>query len=136
MRRRSGYAGPARTGIAVIACAWGVASAATSPAPLAFADVTSVAGITYTGPSWSVAWADADKDALPDLFVGNHGAPHNLFLNRGTGRFAEIESWRLERAASMRMASRGPTSTTTVTRTCSSWSAPNGALRRRPTTFS
>jgi hypothetical protein len=100
MRRRPGYPWPARTGIAVIAFAWGVASAATSPAPLAFADVTSVAGITYAGPSWSVAWADADKDALPDLFVGNHGAPHNLFLNRGTGRLAEIESWRLERAAS------------------------------------
>ena len=85
---------------ATVACSIVALAAGATAAPLAFVETTSTAGITYSGPSWSVAWGDADNDALPDVFIGNHGAAHNLFLNGGTGRFTEIESWRLERPVS------------------------------------
>ncbi|HWJ07081.1 MAG TPA: FG-GAP-like repeat-containing protein [Steroidobacteraceae bacterium] len=70
----------------------GVALAATAiaaPPPLAFREVTAGSGIAYAGPSWSVAWGDANGDAVPDLYAGNHGEPHNLFFGQGDGRFVE-----------------------------------------------
>jgi len=65
------------------------ATAAGAPPPLVFREVTAGSGIAYAGPSWAVAWGDANGDAVPDLYVGNHGEPHNLFFGRGDGRFAE-----------------------------------------------
>ena len=74
--------------------------AVAATAPLVFSDFTAGTGISYSGPSWSAAWGDQDGDLLPDLFVNNHGQPHNLFLNRGNGRFAEIESTKFTRGVS------------------------------------
>src|SRR5512132_3111120 len=77
------------------AMAAGVAAA--SPAPMVFTETTSSSGIAYAGPSWSVAWGDVNGDALPDIFIGNHGGPHNLYLNGGRGRFAEAPTTTLDR---------------------------------------
>ena len=67
---------------------------------MVFSDVTASSGISYAGPSWSVAWADTNGDTLPDFFIGNHGAPHNLFLNGGNGRFKEVPGPAFERPLS------------------------------------
>lgn len=37
------------------------------------------------------AFGDVDGDLLPDLYVSNHRAPNQLFLNRGAGRFELVE---------------------------------------------
>jgi hypothetical protein len=58
-------------------------------APLRFRDITSSSGVAYTGRSWGMAWGDANGDALPDLYIGNHGAPRNLYFGEGTGHFRE-----------------------------------------------
>jgi hypothetical protein len=60
-----------------------------------FKDVTAASGVSYTGPSWSIAWGDPNGDAWPDLFLGNHGdTTHNLFINQRNGGFADSQ-WRL-----------------------------------------
>ncbi len=54
---------------------------------LRFEDATEAAGIPLAMPGMGVGTADLDADGRPDLFVG--GA-NRLFLNQGSGRFAEV----------------------------------------------
>ena len=75
--------------VALTALTSTTAQPALAAAPLAFTEITATSGLEYTGSSWTVAWADANGDALPDLFFGNHGAMRNLFFNRGNGTFTE-----------------------------------------------
>lgn len=96
----AGFAPAAMVTIILLACASDATFAQTSPAPLKFVDVTPATGIAYSGPSWSVAWGDANSDALPDVYFGNHGELPSLFLNRGNGRFFEIESSKFARVIS------------------------------------
>lgn len=68
---------------------------------IAFEDVTSAAGIAYTGQSWGAAWGDFNADGYPDIWTSNHGIRPSLYLNRGDGTFEQSamdildpESWR------------------------------------------
>ena len=56
-----------------------------------FEDVTARAGIDrYPGRGMSVAFADYDRDGLPDVFVTNDNMPNFLFHNLGNGKFEEV----------------------------------------------
>lgn len=50
---------------------------------LRFVDATEQAGLLVYSPSFAVVATDIDGDLRDDLFIGNHGFPPNLFLNRG-----------------------------------------------------
>ena len=86
------------------ACGGGDA-ARTEPAPAAFVDVTSAAGITFLHQSGAspekrmvesfgsgVAWIDYDDDGWQDLFFvnGAPGAANVLYRNQGNGTFADV----------------------------------------------
>ena len=85
-----------------------------------FDDVTTAAGIETTVPeaecgqfSNGAAWADVDGDGHLDLLVTRLGEPMALFVNDGSGHFADEATsrgwpWR------MRTTSRSPTTTTTA----------------------
>jgi hypothetical protein len=56
-----------------------------------FEDVSTRSGIaSHVGKGMSVAFADYDEDAAPDVFVTNDGVPNFLFRNRGDGTFEEV----------------------------------------------
>ena len=56
-----------------------------------FEETTSVAGVTYTGPSFGASWGDVNGDGWPDLWVVNHAAnPPGLFENNQDGTFSQI----------------------------------------------
>ena len=56
-----------------------------------FEDVSAQSGIAaYIGKGMSVAFADYDRDGLPDIFVTNDKLPNFLFHNRGNGKFEEV----------------------------------------------
>jgi hypothetical protein len=62
---------------------------------IAFEDVTQKAGLEQWGDSesLSIAWLDFNKDALPDLWIGNHKDRFrwpSLYLNQGSGRFVDV----------------------------------------------
>jgi len=54
-----------------------------------FEDVTTNAGINYTGESWGAAWGDFNGDGWPDLWTSNHAALPSLYLNMRDGTFSE-----------------------------------------------
>ncbi len=55
-----------------------------------FSDVTEAAGILKAdGPGLGVVAADFDADGWIDLYVTNDGAPNQLWINRGDGRFED-----------------------------------------------
>ena len=62
-----------------------------------FDDVTSTAGVSYTGESWGSTWGDVNGDRLPDLFVSHHRYVESLYINMGNGTFEdrafEIDEW-------------------------------------------
>ncbi len=58
---------------------------------LAFADVTSEAGIEATEYGMGIAVADYDGDGDDDVFLASYG-PNRLYRNLGDGRFEEIAS--------------------------------------------
>jgi enediyne biosynthesis protein E4 len=56
-----------------------------------FEDVSTASGIAaHIGKGMSVAFADYDGDAFPDVFVANDTLPNFLFRNRGDGTFEEV----------------------------------------------
>ncbi len=58
-----------------------------------FEETTSVAGVTFTGPSFGASWGDVNGDGWPDLWVGNHTAhPRDLFENNRDGTFSQVPS--------------------------------------------
>lgn len=56
--------------------------------PIAFENVTQAAGITYSGPSWGLAWGRFNGDDRPDLWSTNHGTP-SLYVALDDGTFRE-----------------------------------------------
>ena len=60
--------------------------------PINFSDVSTQAGINYTGPSFGASWGDANGDGLPDLWLGNHGEDPHLYINNGDGTFRKEDS--------------------------------------------
>ena len=61
-------------------------------AEIRFEDITSTAGVTYTGPSFGASWGDFNGDGWPDLWVSNHDSPPNLFQNNKDGTFSEVSA--------------------------------------------
>lgn len=63
-----------------------------------FTDVTRQLGITSTGNMIAVVWIDANRDGLPDLFIGHSDlGQSSLWLNQGDGTFKDVaESWGLD----------------------------------------
>jgi len=56
-----------------------------------FNEVTTNAGVSYTGESFGASWGDVNGDGWPDLWVGNHAAhPHDLFENNRNGTFTQV----------------------------------------------
>lgn len=53
-----------------------------------FTEITSNAGITYSGTSFGQAWQDVDKDGFEDFILTNHGYPY-LYKNNGNETFQE-----------------------------------------------
>jgi len=58
-------------------------------APLRFTDVTSQAGLSFTGPSRSAIAADFDRDGFQDLYLVLSNQPNRLYLNQRNGTFRE-----------------------------------------------
>ena len=59
---------------------------------IAFEDVTQSYGITHSGISWGVVWADFDGDDRP-VWAGNHNRwPPRLYQNRADGTFEDLIS--------------------------------------------
>jgi hypothetical protein len=89
VKRALGIALVAGAAIAAAAAAWHWQRQ--QPVALrAFEDVTAASGIAYTGMTHGAAWADADGDGLPDLYVTNHLQAPTLYRNLGGGRFADV----------------------------------------------
>jgi enediyne biosynthesis protein E4 len=56
-----------------------------------FDDVSARSGISsHVGKGMSVAFADYDRDGLPDIFVTNDKIPNFLFHNLGQGKFEDV----------------------------------------------
>lgn len=56
----------------------------------AFEEVSESVGISGMGTTFGPgAWGDMDGDGWPDLWVGNHASPTQLFINQGDGTFVE-----------------------------------------------
>jgi tetratricopeptide (TPR) repeat protein len=56
-----------------------------------FTDVTVASGVALAVTSTQAAvWTDIDNDGFLDLFIGNEGAPAQLFLNNRNGTFTDI----------------------------------------------
>ena len=72
----------------------GVLFAGFASAAITFSDVSSSAGIAYSGPTFGASWGDFNGDGAPDLWVGNHYASTgpSLYLNNGDGTFRDIAS--------------------------------------------
>ena len=70
-------------------------SGPTSGMETQFNEVTSNAGLQYTGESYGASWGDMNGDGWYDLWVGNHGYRGNgpgLYRNNGDGTFTNVAS--------------------------------------------
>ena len=54
-----------------------------------FAEITSEAGIEYSGKTMSALWGDFNNDASPDLYLINYG-PNVLYQNNSDGTFSDV----------------------------------------------
>lgn len=86
---------PRFIGALLLICPLSLAAPAQQGEPFAFSEESSIAGIEGHGPSFGPgAWGDVNRDGRPDLFVGNHAFPPQLFVNLGGGVFAEqADAW-------------------------------------------
>jgi hypothetical protein len=107
-----------------------------------FVDVTQGAGVERTTPTYDAAIGDFDGDALPDIYVGNHGAGAVLMHNLGEGHFADVLAASGIDPRGDQHGSAGGTTTTTDAPTSSSRSCrarprdqAESALQRRPGPF-
>jgi len=66
-----------------------LAVATCAQAAITFEDATATAGFTYEGETWGGSWGDLNGDHLPDLFSNHHRNPEALYVNLGSGRFAD-----------------------------------------------
>jgi len=66
-----------------------------------FTDVTAAMGITSIGTMIVPVWVDVNRDALPDLFLGQASMGSNaLWLNQGDGTFVDVAAdWGLDTRA-------------------------------------
>lgn len=82
---------------AIILVATLIGIAPTAHAAIAFTDVSTAAGFTYSGESYGASWGDLNGDGYPDLFVNNHRKRVALYLNKGNGAFVDtsrqVRSW-------------------------------------------
>jgi hypothetical protein len=62
-----------------------------APPGVEFENKTQEVGLTKYTPSFAVVVADIDGDAVDDLFIGRHGFPPDLYLNKN-GKFIEAQS--------------------------------------------
>ncbi|HVP39245.1 MAG TPA: FG-GAP-like repeat-containing protein [Candidatus Saccharimonadales bacterium] len=60
------------------------------PPGYTFTDVAPTAGITAGGSARSAGWVDVDGDGYLDLYIGNYGAPNQLWHNNGNGTFTLV----------------------------------------------
>ncbi len=67
--------------------------------PPRFVNRTQEAGLAHYTPSFSVVVADIDNDGMDDLFVGHHGFPPMLYLNRNTRFIAQPDALPLKERA-------------------------------------
>lgn len=71
--------------------------APTAHATIAFTDVSTAAGLTYSGESYGASWGDLNGDGYPDLFANNHRKLVALYLNKGDGTFVDtsrqVRNW-------------------------------------------
>ena len=68
-------------------------AAAQQGEPFAFDEVTAAAGLSGYGPTFGPgAWGDVNGDGLPDLWVGNHAGPPQLFVQQPGGLFVDQAS--------------------------------------------
>jgi len=65
--------------------------AANTPAAIQFEEITTGSGLEYTGASFGASWGYFNNDNWPDLWVGNHAMPPDLFVNNKDGSFTAIE---------------------------------------------
>ncbi len=56
-------------------------------AEILFEDVSTAAGLTYSGPSFGSSWGDFNGDGRPDLWIGHHAFPPGLYVNQPSGVF-------------------------------------------------
>ena len=61
-----------------------------------FEDVTQASGIDNESTCLGAAWGDVNNNGWPDLFLANHRAPNQLYLNQGDGTFAKASAPLLE----------------------------------------
>lgn len=62
-----------------------------------FTNVTTIAGLVYTGKSWGASWGDVNDDGFPDLWISKHnlhistpGAEDvSLYINQQDGSFVK-----------------------------------------------
>ena len=89
-RSRTGLAGRSAELLcraALLAALTILLSSAPAVSQIAFQEVTSSAGVAYSGTTNGLAWGNLDGDGLPDLYVGHHGASSALYLSDGLGGF-------------------------------------------------
>jgi hypothetical protein len=70
--------------------------------------------------SLQATWGDYDQDGDPDLFIANDWGPSNLFRNDGAAGFKDVTEEAGTIAYGFSMGRRGATTTTMVSKTCTS----------------
>ncbi len=67
-----------------------IASVNQLSAAIQFDNVTTSAGISFTGETYGASWGDVNTDGLPDIFVSHHRTLPGLYVNNGDGTFSDL----------------------------------------------